>query len=348
MPGTKDDDYFSGSLNTEQSLKKNNKKHNKKQIDNSENDKDCFIYSSNLDSTETLKKILHNPDKNICLEPFNFNIIKGDSGVPGRKGDKGNRGKTGKTGPQGETGHKGKRGPTGHQGKTGKKGSRGHKGHEGNTGPTGMPGSAVAKGDTGSIGVTGPFGPLGNTGPIGLLGPTGINGPIGLVGPIGPTGSTGPIGPQGFQGIVGPIGPIGAQGVQGIQGLAGGIIDYAYFYNNIIQLVPSNTNITFNQQPINTNGILYTAGNILIVNKGVYKVSVYTLSQPGQQIALSLNGSILVDAVFNDNYGQTIITVPNNNTTLNLVNTSTVNLTLPLPIGIQLSVNASIIIERYA
>ena len=91
-------------------------------------------------------------------------------------------------------------------------------------------------------------------------------------------------------------------------------------------------------------------GNILIVNQGVYKVSVYTFFQQNEQVSISLNGNILSSAVFNDNYGQCILTILQDNTTMNLVNTTNINLNLLLPagIGLQPPINASIIIERFS
>ena len=84
------------------------------------------------------------------------------------------------------------------------------------------------------------------------------------------------------------------------------------------------------------------------VNQGVYKVSVYTFFQQNEQVSISLNGTILSSGVFNDNYGQCILTISQDNTTMNLVNTTNTNLNLLLPtgIGLQSPINASIIIER--
>jgi hypothetical protein len=63
-----------------------------------------------------------------------------------------------------------------------------------------------------------------------------------------------------------------------------------------------------------------------------------------------LNGTTLAQAVFNDSYGQCIVSVPSNNSTLNLVNTTATNLTLILPpsVGSEPPINASIVFERYA
>lgn len=308
MPGytPKNDEYFSGSSNTQTDVKKSSKKTNKKKKDyisddSSVSEKECFIYTNNQENAKLITK-------NIGLESFNINVLKGDRGDCGPRGEKGDCGPRGKHGPCGK---------------------RGEKGHIGKRGHSGKPGSAVAKGDTGSTG---------------HIGPTGLQGLQGLIGPFGQIGPTGNIGPTGIQGLIGPIGP------NGQQGLSGGIIDYAYFYNNVLQTINSNSNINFNQPIINTSGITYLNGNILIVNQGVYKVSIYTFFQQNEQISISLNGTILSSAIFNDNYGQCILTISQDNTTMNLVNTTSTNLNLLLPTGngSQPPINASIIIERFS
>ena len=137
--------------------------------------------------------------------------------------------------------------------------------------------------------------------------------------------------------------------IQDLKGIPGTIIDYAYIYNNEPQVINPNDNLMFNNPIITSSGIAYSSGNILIINRGIYKLTLYTFLPPGNQVSVFLNGVILNQGIFNDNYGQCIFNVPTNTSTINIVNTASVSLNLLLPTsnGTQLPINTSIIIERY-
>ena len=59
------------------------------------------------------------------------NLIKGETGEKGDKGDKGETGDKGDKGDKGETGEKGDKGETGKKGEKGKTGDKGKKGDKG-------------------------------------------------------------------------------------------------------------------------------------------------------------------------------------------------------------------------
>jgi hypothetical protein len=262
----------------------------------------------------------------IDVKPFNISVLKGEQGC---------------------------RGPSGPRGKRGHEGPRGCRGREG---PQGIPGTAAAKGDTGATGATGATGPTGPVGPVGPQGPPGLTGLQGVAGPTGPVGPVGPTGPTGDQGLEGPIGQTGATGPVGSvgptgptgpQGIPGGIIDYAYFYNTDQLTLQPNQPVQFSNPLINSSGILYNTGNITLVNAGVYSVNFVTEPAQSSNFALFLNSIIVSGSVYNTNYGHTIVNVPSNGMTLNLVNITLSNIDIPQILsGSQLVVNASILVQR--
>jgi hypothetical protein len=72
--------------------------------------------NNNVSVYSNLSKDCH---KDSSIQPFNFNLIKGDRGVPGPPGPHGPHGPRGKQGPQGPRGKKGHHGPIGKRGHTG-------------------------------------------------------------------------------------------------------------------------------------------------------------------------------------------------------------------------------------
>lgn len=283
-------------------------------------------HSESYANSPSESAFLYTNNKNVDVKSFNISILKGAKG------------------PRGSVGPKGKRG------RKGPEGLRGRRGYEG---PQGEPGTAVAKGDTGPAGPTGPKGPKGDEGPKGppgLTGLQGITGPVGPVGPIGPIGVTGPTGLTGPVGLLGPIGitgPTGLSGPVGPQGIPGGIIDYAYLYNTDQLILQTNSPVQFSNPLVNSGGITYSSGNIILINPGLYSVNFIIHSTQPSSFALFLNSIVLSGSIYNTNNGHMIVTVPTNNMILNLVNVSPINVTIPqLSNGIQLVVNASLLIVR--
>uniref|UniRef100_A0A673LZG9 Scavenger receptor class A member 3-like n=1 Tax=Sinocyclocheilus rhinocerous TaxID=307959 RepID=A0A673LZG9_9TELE len=145
----------------------------------------------------------------------NVTILKGVSGPPGPKG---NRGESGAKGPVGVTGPKGDWGLAGNRGPQGLKGAMGIKGDQGVQGPSGMKGGPGLKGEKGSLGPPGPRGEKGQKGDMGAPGKDGIPGPKGPAGIRGQAGLPGVHGPPGPVGVQGPVGPPGPRGIPGPPG----------------------------------------------------------------------------------------------------------------------------------
>jgi len=209
----------------------------------------------------------------------------------------------------------------------------------------------VIQGPVGPPGPQGQQGPQGLSGPQGEQGSQGLQGPQGLQGQQGPQGLPGPQGIQGdpgIQGLQGPQGLQGESGPQGPKGDAGGLLGYAYYYNTEQLILQSGSFVQFNNPIKNTTGISYNSGNVIFAFSGVYKVSYFTFTQQPSQFALYLSNTLLPETVYNTNYGQAIISVPNNNMVLNLVNTTNVAVIIPVPnsTSTQIGINASIVIER--
>lgn len=177
------------------------------------------------------------------------NLLKGQAGAKGEKGD------TGPAGADGQPGIQGPEGPAGPQGIPGPQGIQGEQGDPGPQGPQGLPGEKGEKGDPGTgIAISGEVATYadlptnlgeadaGNSYIVkadGLLyiwsgtsfpadgagtsfvGPQGPKGDKGDTGEPGPKGDTGEQGPQGEPGEKGEKGDAGEQGPQGIQGPVG-------------------------------------------------------------------------------------------------------------------------------
>lgn len=142
--------------------------------------------------------------------------------------------------------------------------------------------------------------------------------PPGLRGPRGLTGLTGPEGIQGIpgiQGATGPIGPTGATGPQGIQGIPGDPAFtpvYAYIYNNIAEVVPLATPVTFSNTGVSTAGIIHVAGTapITITAPGVYDITYSVSGTEPNQFNIFINGA--PNAFIGSRYGSGAGTQQNN------------------------------------
>ena len=91
----------------------------------------------------------------------------------------------------------------------------------------------------------------------------------------------------------------------------------------------------------------------MLINNGTYNITYYIQSDQNNQIALYLNNLLLSDSIYNNgngnktNYGQCIITCPNNNTILNLRNNSSINLIIDIVNGSNHNgINSSLIILK--
>ena len=292
------------------------------------------------------------PSLPVLPQPFSAGV-----GEPGPQGPPGIQGATGPTGPAGPTGTSGPQGPQGVPGPQGIAGPEGPEGPagvtgpQGSQGPQGLPGATGAQGPQGPQGVPGAqglTGPEGPHGPQGVPGPQGDTGPQGLPGPLGSTGPQGPAGAQGEMGLIGPAGPQGDIGPQGIQGLQGGIIDYAYYYNNTQFIVQSNHAVQFNNTPINSMNIQYLNGNIILANRGIYNVQYYTFTDHTSQFALTVNGLVAPSSIYNSPNGNCILNITSDNSILQLVNISLSNVEIVALSGPQFSINAYIMINKLA
>jgi len=152
-------------------------------------------------------------------------------------------------------------GPKGDQGIQGDTGPQGPKGDKGDTGADGAPG---AKGDTGP---QGPKGDKGDKGDTGAKGDTGPQGPKGDKGDKGDTGATGPQGPTG------PGVPAG--GTDGDVLVKSGSADYSGEWTNTPKLMGSLATI----EPTSSASKAYAAGDYLVYNGQLYKVTATTITQ---------------------------------------------------------------------
>ena len=136
------------------------------------------------------------------------NVITGEQGPKGEKGDPGEQGPKGEKGDPGEQGPAGPKGEKGDPGLQGPKGEKGDPGLQGPAGPAGPKGEKGDPGETGVQGVQGLQGPKGDPGeqgPAGPAGPKGEKGDPGLQGPKGDPGVQGPTGPKGDKGDPGEV-----------------------------------------------------------------------------------------------------------------------------------------------
>jgi hypothetical protein len=300
--------------------KSKHKKHNKY-----DDEPSVVLYSNNNSICEPPSKDTCNP--NVTLRNFNLNVIKGDRGDMGPKGCRGMTGKRGHTGKDSTV--------------------------PGPAGPIGLTGPQGPQGEASTV--PGPEGPIGPPGPEGAVGePSTVPGPQGPIGPAGPQGSQGTQGvpgPQGEQGSQGLQGPQGPQGPQGIVGA--GISEYAYYYNDVNQLVQPNNLIFFNQN-LQTSGIIYNTGNILIVNPGVYRFTFLVYSVQNSQLGIFLNNVVAPSSIYNSvnsnsNYGQCVLNVAANTTiSLNSTTLGQLDIEVTTSNGTQTPLNASLIIEKFA
>jgi hypothetical protein len=200
-------------------------------------------------------------------------------------------------------------------------------------------------GATGAAGRTGPAGPAGPAGLQGLQGDTGAAGPQGI------QGDTGAAGPQGIQGDTGPTGLTGATGPAG----PAGTTQYAYVYNTTAQVVPIEGDIAFATNGVMTPGITHAAGTteVILVTAGTYKVAFSVSGVEANQMALSVNGTVVSGTTYGSgagtqqNNGQAIITVPANASLTLRNHSSAAAVTLQtLAGGTDANANASLVIEQ--
>ena len=198
----------------------------------------------------------------------------------------------------------------------------------------------------------GPQGPKGPKGPKESKGATGSQGPKGNTGDTGPAG---PQGPKGDTGSTGPAGPTGPTGATGPQGPANGLSQYGYIYNLGAQIVPLESDISFDTNGVLTTGITHTPGTsqIHVINTGDYMITFSVSSVQPDQFALFVNGVQVTGTVYGSgagtqqNNGQAIITLGANDVLTLRNHTSSAGVTLQtLAGGTQTNVNASIIIEK--
>jgi hypothetical protein len=215
-------------------------------------------------------------------------------------------------------------------------------------GPTGATGPTGAAGPTGATGATGAgvTGPTGSTGATGATGPTGN---IGVTGASGPTGATGALGATGSTGATGPTGPTGATGASGA-----GLSTYGYVFSTNAQVVPLETDVTFESNGV-MNGIIHAAGTsqIIVVNAGTYEIEFALAGVEPNQFAFFINGAPATGAVFGSgagtqqNTGSVIVNVAAGDIITLRNHTSAAAVTLQtLAGGTQANVNASISIKK--
>ena len=229
-------------------------------------------------------------------------------------------------------------------------GPRGAHGVNGTHGLRGAVGPDGRKGDTGATGATGLAGPGGSKGDSGAMGPAGPRGIKGVNGTNGLKGVTGATGPQGVTGATGPAGTNGTNAT-------GGSSQYGYIYNLSAQVVPLETAVLFSDNGILTAGITHGSGSadIIIVNKGDYKVVFSVSGTEPNQFTLFLNGIAIAESVYGSgagtqqNTGQAILAIAANDvlTLHNHTSAAAVILAAAPPIGgtVQ-AVNASVLIQK--
>ncbi len=206
-------------------------------------------------------------------------------------------------------------------------------------GETGAPGSS---GPTGSAGATGPQGATGSQGTTGSQGAAGTTGAAGATGPAGTDGASGPAGATGAAGATGPAGPVAGA-------------EYAYIYNLGAEVVPLESDITFDSNGVMSPGITHAAGatQVTFVNAGTYEVTFSVSGSEPNQMALFLNGSLVQGTVYGSgagtqqNIGQVIVTIGAGDVLTVRNHTSSAAVTLATPIGgTRASTNASVAIEK--
>jgi hypothetical protein len=122
-----------------------------------------------------------------------------------------------------------------------------------------------------------------------------------LPGPTGPTGQTGPHGNTGPTGFPGQTGDLGPTGPTGPTGAAGGLTQYAYFYNSSQQVIPGafpGNRVDFpNAGNANTTGITYDTVNhqFVFANPGTYQVT-WTIRLSNSGVSGALIGGYYVTA----------------------------------------------------
>lgn len=122
------------------------------------------------------------------------------------------------------------------------------------------------------------------------------------------------------------------------------VLNYAFYSNDTKISIVQNSIINFNNNIINTPGIMYMDGNIILVNTGVYKVTYYVQAESENQISLNLNNVTLLNSIYSSTVINSGIFLFNNsvsNSTLNLINSTANTITLP-----ELSNNAYLLIEQ--
>jgi hypothetical protein len=180
-------------------------------------------------------------------------------------------------------------------------------GDPGRTGPQGFPGPKGPEGPAGDKGPKGPVGDkgiVGETGPegnIGVTGEAGIDGTEGMTGDEGFPGMTGEQGPEGEDGDLGPQGDngeIGDQGFTGPAGPAGGLLCYAYVFNNASQQVNTSSPIVFTQNGTISPGIIFSPPNdyVTVDLTGNYMIS-FSVTTVGESATAGNQISIVVDGV---------------------------------------------------
>lgn len=151
-------------------------------------------------------------------------LVKGEQGGCGARGESGSAGAPGEQGPRGMDGERGELGPQGISGDQGSIGDQGVAGEHGVAGDKGEPGERGADGSRGAqgeLGEVGPCGPQGGQGEVGDRGEQGIEGEAGGAGQHGEPGDRGQRGERGEAGLQGPSGELGSRGERGEQGMPG-------------------------------------------------------------------------------------------------------------------------------
>ncbi|MBA3815309.1 MAG: hypothetical protein H0X29_02085 [Parachlamydiaceae bacterium] len=163
----------------------------------------------------------------------------------------------------------------------------------------------------------------------------------------GPTGPMGPPGPAG--------GPAGVTGATGATGAAGGILDYAYIYNEGAQVIPLEADITFDSNGPISSGFTHAPGTstIMFTNAGIYKVEFSISGVEPNQFTMFLNGAAVSGATYGSgagtqqNCGQMIWTMSAGDVLTLRNHTSTAAVTLQtLSGGTVFNANASISILK--
>ncbi|WP_339047239.1 hypothetical protein [Candidatus Mesenet endosymbiont of Phosphuga atrata] len=169
-------------------------------------------------------ELMQSVAKELSQNPGKIQGPKGDKGESGLPGEKGNKGDMGITGVKGRVGSHGLKGEPGEKGNTGLHGMDGKLGEKGDRGESGLQGLRGDKGDKGELGVQGSKGEIGLSGidgQPGIKGEQGLKGEIGIPGVDGLPGEKGNKGDMGITGVKGRAGPHGLKGELGEQGLKG-------------------------------------------------------------------------------------------------------------------------------